>query len=441
MHKTTYNQEWEFSKSDTLDELDNKLSIISMKKSYTEQDISSIVNGLVNLGVNTYNFSYCANGISPNLTIESINMLNEDLSTIKQKSPNMITHQERKRYFCEFYLLTYRHFRDEQIEEMKSLIENYGFFFTNSQHEKETALIYQVKGRYYRSIGDIDSAITNDNKAIDLLKKQKINNVQVQITYAGTLLRALLDTGDEKYVAQVKNAIEMVERAISEYPNIPRYYYLLAKLNLYILLYDSDISTDEYNKKIQKSRALINTAIDKENPQSNAYFTNVSKYNTVRHVAEFVLLQRKFIDQTKRSLEGEMNSSKVEIDDTLRRTQNRYLEVLGLFVSIIAIIMAFIQSFSGNYSVFEMVTVIIAMNAGLLAVYATFLILLRDKFECKYAGTIVICIVIIIVILVFGKTYFSDHRTIPENQTFFDSNQSDITSNQNIDSSVISSSN
>ena len=428
------NSQLYFSKEDTIEDLNSKLSKINTEKEYSEQDLLLLVDSLVKLGVNTYQFSYCANEISPNLPQNALDVLEKNLNNVRLQKPSDLSPEERQKYFCELYILTYRHFRDEQIDEMKGLLDNYGFYFTNSAYEKETALIYQVKGRYYRSKGDIDSAISNDKKAIDLLQKQNIVNVQVQITYTGTLLRALQNTGDVSYVVKVKEATKMVEDAITEYPMVSRYYYLLAKLYMYILLYDNEISADKYNDIIQKSRQLIDKAIDKENPSYNAYVKNVAKYNGIRQVAEFILLQKKFINQTTNELKEKMVSSETMITDTLRRTQNRYLEFLGLFVSIIAIIMAFVQSFSGSYSVVEMVIIIIAMNSGLLAVYATFLILLREV-KKKYAWTIIICITVIISTLFCGKILLNNNNSAPYNQTASEKQQLNNSTIQNVDSS------
>ena len=141
-----------------------------------------------------------------------------------------------------------------------------------------------------------------------------------------------------------------------------------------------------------------------------------------------MLIQRKFIDQTRNKLNKKVELSEAKIQDTLQKTQNRYLEMLGLFVSIIAIIMAFIQSFSAKYDLYEMVTIIIVMNAGLLTVYATFLILLR-KYQAKYGWVIFICMMIIL------ATSVICHRTQISRSTYFDNQasvpaQNDISSNQ-----------
>ena len=147
-----------------------------------------------------------------------------------------------------------------------------------------------------------------------------------------------------------------------------------------------------------------------------------------------MLIQRKFIDQTRNTLNKKVELSEAKIQDTLQKTQNRYLEMLGLFVSIIAIIMAFIQSFSAEFNLYEMVTIIIVMNAGLLTVYATFLILLR-KYQAKYGWVIFICMFIILITSVIchrtqisRSAYFDNQASVPATQNDISSNQSTIPS-------------
>lgn len=419
---------WYFYSTDSLDVLDSKVTVFNTIQSYEESDVKILIDCLSNLGVNTYYFSHCANEIAPNLTPEAIIILKNLLSNIRMTLPAKLSSNDRINAFCEFYLLTYYYFRDEQNEEMTELLHNYEQYFTDSVYEKETALIYQIKGRYYRSKGNIEEAIKNDEKAIHLLDEQKIDNIQVQISYAATLIRALQNTADVSYIGKVYSIIPKVETAIKRYPNVSRYYYLLAKLYLYTLLYDDNLDADKYNTNMHISRSMIEIAIDKENPQLKAYVKNVSKYNGLRQAAEFMLIQRKFIDQTRNTLNKKVELSEAKIQDTLQKTQNRYLEMLGLFVSIIAIIMAFIQSFSAEYDLYEMVTIIIVMNAGLLTVYATFLILLR-KYQAKYGWVIFICMMIIL------ATSVICHRTQITRSTYFDNQasvpaQNDISSNQ-----------
>ena len=261
------------------------------------------------------------------------------------------------------------------------------------------------------------------------MKTQNIDNIQAQISYAATLIRALQNTADASYIRKVYNIIPEVNNATERYKNVSRYYYLLAKLYLYTLLYDDNLTSDKYNDNIRKARSNIETAIKKENPQLKAYVKSVSKYNALRQVAELMLVQRKFIDQTRNTLNKKMESNQAVIKDTLQRTQNRYLEMLALFVSIIAIIMAFIQSFSAGYSVFEIITIIVVMNAGLLTVYASFLILLRN-YQAKYGWVIFACMIIIITFsLICHKsqiTISSDQN----NQGSIPTTQSDLSINQ-----------
>lgn len=390
-----------FTEKDDFEVIQSKIEKFNNIDLMGKNEVTSLLEGLSNLGINTYYFSFCANQISPNLKNDTLNILIQQLQEFHMLKHCDKNRHEREKAFCALYLVTYYYFLDGQIDEMGRVLTQYEDIFLRRAIEKENALIYQIRGRFFRLKGDIENARQNDLRAIELLESQNIENIQAHVTYAGTVLRALQDTGDSKYVEEAKKTIPILEKATRQYPMVPRYYYLLAKIYLYTVLYDDSANNEnDYLPLLNKAKQLISTAVDKENPNHKSYYKNISKYNGFRQVSEFIMAQKKFNSITLKKIEIKNKNAQDQLEATLHSALNRYMELLALFVSIIALIMAFIQSFTNGFTAKEILQIVISMNAGLLAVYSSFLCLLHD-IKRKYVYVIFISFVIVIAVYYF----------------------------------------
>ena len=263
--------------------------------------------------------------------------------------------------------------------------------------------------------GDGSKAINYDRKASELLKKKNIDNIQVEITNASTISIALENR--ENYITEsdIANAISVVQRAIISNAEYAKYYYLLAKLKIFSLLYKNDhnkLDTIDYAKEIKDAKELLRTAIELEDAKADSYSTSISEYKTYLRSADLVLAEiqltnkiekmqtrqndiiKKKFETNNQNTEELLQKTKVEVDEKIKDTQNKYLEILAIFVSIVAIIMVVIGSFSQKFTLTQILVIIIGMCLGVLALYSAFLIMLNDTIKSKYLVVLAIACVL-----------------------------------------------
>ena len=361
-------------------------------------DLLQLVFRLKEMNVNTYPFSVCANEVAIELSDDDIISLEDLLTRFLNGDRTLI---DSYNAFTAFYLVAYRYFRYEKIDNYRSVLNKYEDIFLKSADD--FALIYQIKARFSRVTGDIKRALEYDKKAISILKRKGIHNTQVDITYAGTVLKALQDNDPSISSEDITDAISKVERAIQINPNVSRYYGLLAKFKMYGLLsQEENVSPAQYIPILNEAKTLLNRAIEIEDPDMDSYVNTVTTYKELIREADSILRQLRFNNYSAELLQQKI----AQVEKETKETQNRYLEILAVFVAIIAVIMSLVQGISSDFTYNQLIAMIITFNAGLLAVYATFLSLLR-KMEVKYTIVIVFCLLIQIVVFAIANDWIN----------------------------------
>ena len=361
-------------------------------------DLLQLVFRLKEMNVNTYPFSVCANEVAIELSDDDIISLEDLLTRFLNGDRTLI---DSYNAFTAFYLVAYRYFRYEKIDNYRSVLNKYEDIFLKSADD--FALIYQIKARFSRVTGDIKRALEYDKKAISILKRKGIHNTQVDITYAGTVLKALQDNDPSISSEDITDAISKVERAIQINPNVSRYYGFLAKFKMYGLLsQEENVSPAQYIPILNEAKTLLNRAIEIEDPDMDSYVNTVTTYKELIREADSILRQLRFNNYSAELLQQKI----AQVEKETKETQNRYLEILAVFVAIIAVIMSLVQGISSDFTYNQLIAMIITFNAGLLAVYATFLSLLR-KMEVKYTIVIVFCLLIQIVVFAIANDWIN----------------------------------
>ncbi len=384
------------------------LASFTSPEPYSLDKIKELLQNLINLGIDTYNFSYGANRAARTVNKYAIGqleqMLNEfDLSEEKNENKYDIA-------FCAYYIVTYYYRVYDKIESLFRTISLYENNFLN--HPKKYALTYQIKGRYYRKNGDYKKALDCDKNAIFMLAQNGMENIGVSVTYASTVSIVLEDR--KKYITadDIKNSINNVETAIQLRPKHARYYYLLAKLKMFAVLYDGYYSENiNIEDVIRDVKVLFQKAIELEDETSMSYAANIGEYKSYLREADLILAEAKLLEKiesqkvsTQEMIYEKFEDSRKEIDIKLKNAQDKYLEILALFVSIISIILVVIGTFSKAFTTVQIISIIISMNASVLAVYSTFLMILRN-IEKKYVTALIFSGSIDVILLVFSYFY------------------------------------
>ena len=382
-----------FDNADEISILEN--SQIKIKQALEEHEkgkdnLMQMLALLNAMNVNAYPFSVCANEVAVELSVSDINTLEKKLDKNPIDDKNF---EELKKAFVMFYLVTYKYYRTDKLNSFRDALNKYENLFLKMSDD--FALLYQIKGRFSRSVGDVKKALDYDKKAISILNRKGIHNTQVDITYARTVLKALQENNSLISTDDINDAVKKVESAIKYNPNVSRYYSLLARFKMYGLLSREDIiSPDQYILILNEAKELLNTAIEIENPDMDSYATTVANYKEMINDADSILRQVRFNNRSAELLKRRIT----EVEKEAKETQNRYLEILAVFVAIIAIIMAMVEGISSSFSYNQLIAMIITFNAGLLAVYSTFLALIRS-IKLKYVLITLLCIVIQLLVI------------------------------------------
>lgn len=405
------NLQYILNKNSARKDVDDYIKDFSKLGTFTQNNLDELLSNLVQLGIDTYNFSIGANIAAKTINKSIVAELEKYMQIFFEKK-NKNSNDDDKA-FCAYYLLTYYYRIYEKMDKLSNVITLYQSYF--EQREDRYALAYQIRGRYLRRRGDGSKAINYDRKASELLKKKNIDNIQVEITNASTISIALENR--ENYITEsdITNAISVVQRAIISNAEYAKYYYLLAKLKIFSLLYKNDhnkLDTIDYAKEIKDAKELLRTAIELEDAKADSYSTSISEYKTYLRSADLVLAEiqltnkiekmqtrqndiiKKKFETNNQNTEELLQRTKVEVDEKIKDTQNRYLEILAIFVSIVAIIMVVIGSFSQKFTLTQILVIIIGMCLGVLALYSAFLIMLNDTIKSKYLVVLAIACVL-----------------------------------------------
>ena len=405
------NLQYILNKNSARKDVDDYIKDFSKLGTFTQNNLDELLSNLVQLGIDTYNFSIGANIAAKTINKSIVAELEKYMQIFFEKKNK--NRNDDDKAFCAYYLLTYYYRIYEKMDKLSNVITLYQSYF--EQREDRYALAYQIRGRYLRRRGDGSKAINYDRKASELLKKKNIDNIQVEITNASTISIALENR--ENYITEsdIANAISVVQRAIISNAEYAKYYYLLAKLKIFSLLYKNDhnkLDTIDYAKEIKDAKELLRTAIELEDANADSYSTSISEYKTYLRSADLVLAEiqltnkiekmqtrqndiiKKKFETNNQNTEELLQKTKVEVDEKIKDTQNKYLEILAIFVSIVAIIMVVIGSFSQKFTLTQILVIIIGMCLGVLALYSAFLIMLNDTIKSKYLVVLAIACVL-----------------------------------------------
>lgn len=374
---------------------------------FTQENLDELLSNLVQLEIDTYNFSIGANIAAKTIDKSIVLELEKYMAVFFEKEKKK--QKDTDKAFCAYYLLTYYYRIYEKMDKLSNVITLYQSYF--EQREERYALAYQIRGRYLRRRGDGSKAINYDRKASELLKKKNIENIQVEITNASTVSIALENR--ENYVTEcdITKAISVVQSAIISNSEYAKYYYLYAKLKIFSLLYKNDhdkLGTINYVAEIKEAKELLRTAIELEDTKADSYATSISEYKTYLRSADLVLAEIQLTDKIKniqlmqndiikekfdksaQETKELLQQTKVEVDEKIKNAQDKYLEILALFVSIVAIIMVVIGSFSQKFTTTQILVIIIGMCLGVLAIYSAFLVMLNKTIKGKYLVILVV---------------------------------------------------
>ena len=389
------------NKNSSREDISDYINAFNRNEKFTQESLDGVLGNLVQLEIDTYSFSIGANIAAKTIDKSIVAELEKYMEHFFKKDKKK--QKDADKAFCAYYLLTYFYRIYEKMEKLSNAIAMYQSYF--EQREEKYALSYQIRGRYLRRKGDGSKAIDYDRKASELLKKKNIDNIQVKITNASTVSIALENR--ENYVTEsdITNAISAVQSAIISNAEYAKYYYLLAKLKIFSLLYKNDhekLDNVDYVAEIKTAKELLRTAIELEDTKADSYATSISEYKTYLRSADLALaeiqltnkiksiqlsqdkvIERKFNDNNQ-DIQDLLQKTQKEVDDKIKNAQDRYLEILAVFVSIVAIIMVVIGSFSQKFTIIQILVIIIGMCLGVLAIYSVFLIMLNKVTERKY---------------------------------------------------------
>ncbi len=436
-------------------DVSNDIEEISEKaRKKVRTDIDQLLEYLNKRTIDSYEFTYGANRAAQSLDNEVSNFLEEIVRDFSKKTDG---EKKRNDAFIAYYLLAYI-YRLYAPDKLERFLEKYERFF--KQHY---ALTYQIRGRELRAKGKLEEAIQNDQIALQMLKRHGIENIGVKVTYASSIAVALENGIMKVNQDDIDDSIANVEQAIQMNREYSRYHYLLARLKLYQIrneMYSfTDKTLEEWSKNkvawvsgLRKAEESIQTALNYLKKQASSY---TEFYVTYRETADSIKRLRMEIDlfeklyeqfqrfddqnrkkaeslkseilekneqameerskadnlrlqQARRDIEktnkGHLDEIQKNIETELGKSQIKYLEILAVFVAIVGVIVTTNGLLTKDFTFSEAILGIIAMNAGIVAVYACFKIIFSQEKICiRYIVILVVACVTILISLVSGN--------------------------------------
>lgn len=413
------------------------------------KDVEELIENIAALGIDSYSFSIGANTASRTIDKSLIALLETYMINFDDNPEKKSVDYDNA--FAAYYLLTYYYRTYEKLEKFSDAIRKYQAYF--EEKPLNYALAFQIKARCLRKKGEGEAALDYDRKAVELLKKKGVENIHVNITLAATIAIALENR--ETYVTDqdINESIESAKKAIMINSEYPKYKYLLAKLQMFSLLYKNDkneLDGIDYSKAIIESKKLLRDAIELEDAKADSYPSSVIEYRSYMRAADLVLSEIRLTDRIKTiqeeqvadiqnrfnenrtSITKELNETKngfsqsldktildikesinkesqeshsrietaqKRVEKELKATQERYLEILGVFVAIVAIIMVVVGTYSAQIALSSIVIATSCMCVGMIGVYSAFLILLREESKIKYWVFLMLSMLVEIVLI------------------------------------------
>lgn len=302
--------------------------------------------------------------------------LNAD-TLIKELNNIINTESDIKRIYGAFYMLVthYRH-KKKYIEAFKLVESNKDNFKCNKSfpHIKLIVDIENKQQNYSLQLNS-DKIYSQD---ILIKAKQNLDSLPdhngVEHMYSKVVSLYYFDNAKSltSYdIKRISDAIEIVNRAIDKNKNFPPQFYA-TRARLHLLISDIDNALLD-----------INAALAKLYPHSANY--------TQRN-AEFVVLQTEIL------LQKESNKARAELE-SLKESQLKIIEIIGLFSSIIAFILINVNVISHVESTKDILILMFSFTGVLLITFSTFFILLngfKKNRKLAYIITLLIGIMLII---------------------------------------------
>lgn len=420
--------------------------------------IDQLIQYLKDLRIDSYEFTFGANEAAQNLSSNVCKVLLEKIEDFSKKEEQNIEGEMRDSTFIVYYLVAYL-YRLHNAESLSGFLEKYENFFL-----KHYALTYQIRGRELRAKGKLEDAIQNDKLALKMLKEKGVENIGIKVTHASSIAMALESGVKGIGQSEIEDSIKDVNQAIQMNRLYPRYHYLIAKIklnktrNAVYTVGKSDMfsgkwseNIDTWNKELIESEESIEKALNllNNNKRAESYPIFLTTYNAIKdcikrlqadiELFEMIYEQiqqfehktfekfEKLLNQLKTDnlelVEETIKKEKAEIDKNnkdklaasqekiekeiqvaLQKSQNRYLEILAVFVAIVGVMITTIGLVTNNFSFREVIFGIIVMNASILAVYTCFKMILSKVIHQLYVVILVITCFVILFSLVFGSS-------------------------------------
>ena len=416
---------------------------------FNEYDLEELLKSIAALEIDSYSFSIGANIASRTIDKSLVGLLENYMNSFCEKPTK--TNTDYDYAFVAYYLLTYYYRTYEKLEKYSDVIRKYQAYF--EEKPLSYSLAFQIKARYLRKKGEGKKALDYDRKAVELLKNKGVENIHVNITLAATIAIALENREPFITDQDITESIASANKAIMINSEYPKYKYLLAKLQIYSLLYNNDkdnLDGVDYSKVIIDSKKLLRDAIELEDAKADSYPSSVIEYRSYMRAADLVLseirltnrirtiqkeqteyIQKRFdesqlninneLNNTQNSFSQSLNKTILEIKENINKesqeshnrietaqqgfekelkdTQERYLEILGVFVAIVAIIMVVVGTYSAQIALTSIIIATSCMCVGMIGVYSAFLILLRESNRFRYWFFLVLSMLLEIVLI------------------------------------------
>lgn len=430
---------------------------------FNQDTILSLLDNLVQLEIDTYTFSIGANTAAQTIDKAIVSELETYMNIFDATNPKSDSLYDTA--FVAYYLLTYYYRIYEKMDKLSSAISKYHSYFEEKAERYalsyqikgrylrrrgngQEALVYDRLASELlkkKNIENIQVEITNAstvslalenretyiteqdiNASIAAVQKAIVVNSdypKYRYLCAKLIMFSLLfknsnGTLDEiDYASEIKNAKELLRSAIElEDPHKDSYSTSISEYKTYLRAADlvlAEIRLTEFIKKEQKAQI---TSVDSRIGQlelKNERIINASNMSMLQQIADLKVSAENQISSSKTELNTQINNSKTELnteisrlksslDTQLKETQDKYLEILGVVVSIVSVLMVIIGTYSAKLSITAILVATFAMCVGVIGVYSAFLILLREKTGKKYVVFLVISIVLETILIVLS---------------------------------------
>ena len=131
------------NKNSARKDVDDYIKDFSKLGTFTQNNLDELLSNLVQLGIDTYNFSIGANIAAKTINKSIVAELEKYMQIFFEKKNK--NRNDDDKAFCAYYLLTYYYRIYEKMDKLSNVITLYQSYF--EQREDRYALAYQIRGR------------------------------------------------------------------------------------------------------------------------------------------------------------------------------------------------------------------------------------------------------------------------------------------------------